>query len=191
MAALVALQRKQLGAAGLLLAFGYLSLRYLRFQALFAVVTVVVAAPYLSGWSKRVWLKSSHPSPTSAKAKARRELPKPVVARSWPILSFLAICILLIVIRAHDLISERAYIAAGQPTLFGAGISSWYPVHAAEFVLRERLPGNIFHEYNMGGYFAFRLGPQYPDYIDGRAIPFGGLMFEQRSVMKQPPDSAA
>jgi len=191
LAALVALKRKQLGEAGLLLAFAYLSLRNLRFQALFAVVTVVVAAPYLSRWSKPVWLKSSHPSPTSAKAKAKRELPKPVVARSWPIVSFLAICILLIVIRAHDLISERAYIAAGQPTLFGAGISSWYPGRAAEFVLRERLPGNIFHEYNMGGYFAFRLGPQYPDYIDGRAIPFGGLMFEQRSVMKQPPDSAA
>jgi tetratricopeptide (TPR) repeat protein len=75
--------------------------------------------------------------------------------------------------------------------MFGTGLSSVYPERAAEFVLRENLPGNIFHEYSMGGYFAFRLGPRYPDYIDGRAIPFADVMFEERRVMGQLPDSPA
>jgi hypothetical protein len=60
-----------------------------------------------------------------------------------------------------------------------------------QFILRERLPGNIFNDYDLGGYLAFRLGPQYPDYVDGRAIPFLEVMFEQREVMRRAPDSEA
>jgi tetratricopeptide (TPR) repeat protein len=188
----VTLKRKRLGPAALLLAFGYLSIRNLRFQALFAIVAIVVAAPYLSGWSWQAWLKPKPSAPEVGKTRLKHALPQPAVQpRSWPAVLFFGICIVFVAIHAHDLISERAYVAAGKPTLFGAGLSSWYPERAAEFLLRENLPANIFHEYNMGGYFAFRLGPQYPDYIDGRAIPFGDLMFEQRSVMRQSPDSPA
>ena len=188
----VALKRKQLGPAALLFVFGYLSLRNLRFQALFAIVAIVVASPYLSGWSWPVWLKLKSAARETGKTQSKGALLQPAVQpRSWPAVSFFGICILFVAVHAYDLISERAYIAGGKPTLFGAGLSSWYPEQAAEFLLREHLPANIFHEYNMGGYFAFRLGPQYPDYIDGRAIPFGDLMFEQRGVMRQSPDSVA
>ena len=186
-AAVVALKRKQLGAAALLLAFGYLSLRYLRFQGLFAIVAIVVAAPYFSGWFK----PDRSTRPAAVKARAKREPGEPVAARSWPTIAFLGVCALLVAIRAYDLVSERAYISTGESAMFGSGLSSVYPERAAEFVLREKLPGNIFHEYSMGGYFAFRLGPRYPDYIDGRAIPFGDVIFEQGKVMRQLPDSAA
>ena len=186
-AAVVALKRKQLGAAALLLAAGYLSLRHLRFQALFAIVTIVVAAPYFSGWFK------SGRSGLSAgvKRRTKHERPEPVATRMWPTVAFLGLCVVLITIRAYDLFSERTYLSGGEPNVFGAGISSLYPEQAAEFVLREQLPGNVFNEYNMGGYLAFRLGPRYLDYVDGRAIPFGELMFEEREVMRQSPDSAA
>lgn len=186
-AAVVALKRKQLGAAVLLLAFGYLSLRNLRFQALFAIVAIVVAAPYFSGWFKPD--RSTRPAAVKVRAK-----PKPgeaVADRSWPKVVFLGVCALLVTIRAYDLVSERAYISTGESAMFGAGLSSMYPERAAEFVLRENLPGNIFHEYSMGGYFAFRLGPRYPDYLDGRAIPFADVIFEERRVMGQLPDSPA
>jgi tetratricopeptide (TPR) repeat protein len=187
-AALVAIKRKQFAAAALLAAFGYLSLRNLRFQALFAVVAVVVAAPFLSGWFTRREADSAVRG--RAAKKAKREPSRPASATPWPAFALIGICALLIFVRSYDLVSERAYIAAGDPALFGTGMSSWFPQQAADFVLGEHLPGNIFHEYNMGGYLAFRLGPQYPDYIDGRAIPFGDFMFEQRKVMRQPPDSA-
>src|SRR5208282_6067427 len=49
-AALVALKRKHFGAAALLLGCSFLGLHNLRFQGLFAVVAIMVAAPYFSGW---------------------------------------------------------------------------------------------------------------------------------------------
>jgi tetratricopeptide (TPR) repeat protein len=101
----------------------------------------------------------------------------------------LAITALLIGVRDYDLVSQRAYIAAGDVNLFGAGISTWYPERAADFVVNQKLPGNIFHDYNLGGFLALRLGPQYPVYIDGRAIPFGEIMADQRNLLRQSPDS--
>jgi len=185
-AAIVALKRKQFGVAALLLGCSYLALHNLRFQGLFAVVAIVIAAPYFSGWFDR---------PAGVKPRVKRERlgPTPEKNRfnpSWATASILLVCTFLVGIRACDLIFERAYIAAGEPALFGTGLSSRYPKHAAEFIMRERLPGNIFHEYNLGGYLSFRLGPQYPDYVDGRALPFEDVMFEQRNIMRQPPDSS-
>jgi tetratricopeptide (TPR) repeat protein len=184
----IAAIRKQFAEAALIAAFGYLSLRSLRFQALFALVVVVAGSPFLSGW---FWQRKRYVASGRMPGKKKKRQPAEVTqGASWPVFAILGICTLLIFLRSYDLISERAYIAAGDPTLFGSGLSSWFPQRAADFLVRERLPGNIFHEYNMGGYLAFRLGPQYPDYIDGRAIPFGDVMFEQRRVMKQSPDSA-
>jgi tetratricopeptide (TPR) repeat protein len=187
----VAIKRKQFGVAALLVTLGYFSLRNLRFQALFAVATVIIASPFLAGWFKPRVVEAESPSRSKSKARAKRETREPAAPSPWPVFALLSISALFVFIRGYDLVSNRAYIAAGEPALFGTGLSSWFPQRAADFVLREHLPGNIFHEYNMGGYIAFSLGPQYPDYIDGRAIPFAELMFEQRKVMKQPPDSLA
>jgi tetratricopeptide (TPR) repeat protein len=193
-AVVVALKRKQFAAAVLLAGFEYLSLRNLRFQALFAVVAIVVASPFLSGWFKQREAHSEANSKVRGRppaTKRKRESNEGAASTMWPAFVLIGICAVLIFVHGYDLISERAYIAAGDPTLFGTGMSSWFPQRAADFILRENLPGNIFHEYNMGGYLSFRLGPRYPDYIDGRAIPFADLMFEQRKVMKQSPDSSA
>ena len=48
----------------------------------------------------------------------------------------------------------------------------WYPERATAFLLRERLPRNVFNDYNSGGYLTWRIGPKYPVYVDGRLIPF-------------------
>jgi Tfp pilus assembly protein PilF len=190
-AVVVAIKRKQFGVAALLVAFGYLSLRNLRFQALFAVATVILASPFLTGWFKRTEAPTENSNRTKIKSRARRETREPAAPSLWPAIALLSVSALFVLIRNYDLISQRAYIAAGEPAFFGTGLSSWFPQRAADFVQREHLPGNIFHEYNMGGFITFSLGPQYPDYIDGRAIPFADLIFEQRQVMKQPPDSPA
>lgn len=196
LAAAVAIKRKYFGPALLLLGAAVLSLRHIRFQALFAIVTIVVAAPFLAG------ILASRPATTSVpepRAQRRRKQSQKQAAR-FPSLAryraaftttVLVFATGLLGIRFYDLMSERAYMIGGAIQLSGVGLSSWYPVRAADFVRRERLPGNLFHDYNLGGFLAFELGPEYPDYIDGRAIPFGSLRAERRSLMRQSPDSPA
>jgi Flp pilus assembly protein TadD len=91
------------------------------------------------------------------------------------------------------LVSGRRYLASGDELgSFGTGLSWWFPERAAEFIDRESLPGQIFNSYNDGGYFLWRLGAKYPDYIDGRTIPFGPKLIERSVIlMRSPPDSSA
>lgn len=49
------------------------------------------------------------------------------------------------------------------------GLRSWhYPVAEAEFVCAERLPGNLFNSYGVGGYLMWTLYPDYRVFWDGR-----------------------
>jgi tetratricopeptide (TPR) repeat protein len=69
-------------------------------------------------------------------------------------------------------------------------LSWWFPERAAAFVEGENLPGQIFGTIEEGAYMAFRLGPRYKDYIDGRAIPFGAeFMLRSVRLKATPPDS--
>ena len=46
---------------------------------------------------------------------------------------------------------------------FNAGLRTWhFPVAAAEFIEREKLPKNIYNTYDWGGYLSWKL---YPDYL--------------------------
>lgn len=186
----VALARKRLGAALLLVLAAYLSVRYFRFQALFAAVTVVVGGAELDEWlgvgNQRA---AASPSETAGDAQAvaggARRL-RPVLAGGL----LLAGALWLVAIRVSDLASNRYYLSAGDLSLFGPGVTWWYPERAAAFLLREGLPGNIFHDYNLGGYLIWRLGPRHPVYIDGRAVPYGAeLFFRHRALFGEPPDS--
>ena len=51
----------------------------------------------------------------------------------------------------------------------GLGLrQSQYPVAATDFVLRERLPTNLYNAYDWGGYLMWRLYPDYLVFVDGR-----------------------
>jgi tetratricopeptide (TPR) repeat protein len=101
-----------------------------------------------------------------------------------------AVLIGLVGLRTADLITDRYYLDSGQISLFGTGPSWWYPERAAAFLKREGLPANVFHDYGLGGYLTWRIGPQYPDFVDGRYIPFGNEFFnEQRLLASLGPDS--
>jgi tetratricopeptide (TPR) repeat protein len=180
LATAAALWRREFGAALLLAAASVLSLRYVRFQALFACAVVVIGG---------------HVAATFRSPSLRcRERWRPEGRRyTTPAVLLLAAALVWIAgVRISDLASNSYYLSAGETSLFGGGESWWYPERAAAFLLRERLPANIFHDYNLGGYLVWRLGPRYPDYLDGRAVPFGAqLFFRQRSLQQQPPDSPA
>lgn len=169
-----ALWRRQLGAALLLAGASFASFHYLRFHGLFAIVVVTLAGSALDRESVQ-GLRSN--------------------ARRWTLhfglWTLAAVLLLLTATRVADLVSNRYYLSRGEIAIFGVGASRWYPERAAAFVLREQLPGRVWNSYDSGGYLAWRLGPAYPVYIDGRAIPFGPEMyFRNARLTDSSPDSA-
>jgi len=91
-----------------------------------------------------------------------------------------------------DYVSNRSYVVFGAPFRFGAGESSWFPERAASFIKKESLPGNVFEEFAVGGFAAFRLGPTYPDFIDGRDDHLNPALFlEEQKLMRSAPSSPA
>ena len=176
------LWQRQIGTALLMTAFAYLSFRHLRLQGLFAIATVVIGGAILGDLISESHGRDSEQGYTPSRSPKLRAF-----------LTAAAIAIVAVTfLRISDLTSNRYYVIASPTSLFGTGESWWFPERAATVIERERLPGNIFHEYGMGGFVSFRLGPRYLDYLDGRAIPFGPALFvQQRRLVAEAPDSQA
>lgn len=47
-----------------------------------------------------------------------------------------------------------------------------FPQKATEFVLENKIPGEMFNHYNQGGFLIWRLYPQYRTFVDGRSEMF-------------------
>jgi len=62
-------------------------------------------------------------------------------------------------LRIADFVSNRTYVVFNPDLRFGTGEASWFPARAAAFIRREQLPGNIFEDYELGGYAAWP-GPE-------------------------------
>jgi tetratricopeptide (TPR) repeat protein len=191
----IALWRKRWGAAVLLLGSAYLTLQHVRFQALFACIAVVVGESLLED----AWLaagmkneKSSASASRRSKSKARSPKQHRVAWSSGGLALLVVLLGGLTAVRSRDLIANRYYLRSSQLSLFGSGLSWWFPQRALDFVQREKLPANIFNGYALGGYVTWRLFPDYLDYIDGRAVPFGPqLFFQAYDLSVEPPESPA
>jgi len=173
----VAAARRQLGAAALLIGASVLAIRHMRFQALFSVTVVIIAGAVLT------------PVLTALRDRIGD-------ARICSMLSVTAVSLLVLLacLRSADLVTNRTYLGSTDlvsvGASFGTGLNWWFPENAAAFIERENVPGQIFNSYNEGGFIAWRLGPKYRDYIDGRAIPFGQELFLRNVVlMGTPPES--
>ncbi len=187
LAILVAIWKKNIGPAVVLAAGMYLSIEHIRLQALFAILAVVIGGTLLSELTREIAARSELDSKTAENANS-------VVSEGYvsPRIAFLisGIFIVLVGLRITDLITDRYYFDSGQTMLFGTGPSWWYPERATAFLKRESLPGNVFHDYDLGGYLTWQIGPQYPDFVDGRYIPFGYDLFsEQRLLASLGPDT--
>lgn len=56
-----------------------------------------------------------------------------------------------------------------------------FPVAATDFLIKNRLPGNLYNSYDWGGYLMWRLYPEYLVFVDGRT---GSLeMFNASTVI--------
>jgi tetratricopeptide (TPR) repeat protein len=97
----------------------------------------------------------------------------------------------LVAVRSFDLITNRTYLASGDITLFGPGRSWWLPENATNFLLENHVPPQIFSSFNLGSYLVWRVGDRYPDFADGRYLPFGEQLIEQQRLLTSLPlDSA-
>ncbi|MFN7992701.1 MAG: hypothetical protein U0Q18_03830 [Bryobacteraceae bacterium] len=172
-AVLVALARRQLGAALVLGAATYFACRHMQVSALFAVLVVLAGGSVLG----------SIPAVLGSKIGTARVRQ---AAAASAALAFLA----LAAVGSANAVTNRTYLSSTNLVSFGAGQSWWFPERAAKFIQREHLPGRLFTTSNEGGYLAFRLGPEYKGYIDSRAIPFEPELLERSTrLLSTPPES--
>jgi len=172
---------RRFGPALLLAASAYVALHAARMSAPFATVMVIVAGSLLADACSTETAKRSF-------GKLQKLMRAEVMAL------MIALCVASFAgIRIYDLVTNRYYLKASQKfTMFGTGPSYWYPFDAANFVRNQHLPKNIFHPFSSGGFLLWALGTDYPDYIDGRSVPFGeDLLFHTESLLNQPLDSTA
>lgn len=174
---ILACWRKRFGGALLMTAALYASVQHLRYQGLFSVVTVVVGSTILAeAFASR------------RDGNSRVDAKRSGLLRLLLAIGACALCVLTCV-RIVDLTSSRFYTVTNSAVLFGPGESWWFPERAAAFISREHLSGNIFQGYNLGGFTAWRLGPGYGDFIDGRNVD-PAVWTEYQRLMSSPPDSS-
>ena len=181
-AVLCALARRNFVPAFLLASAIYVVIHAIRMEASFACITVVMGGAVLSQT-----LSSVHNSGIarrfnmSARSKALAAITLVVVIAGF------------VGARCFDLVTNRMYLHTPFAfSIFGEGQSFWAPEQAAGFVLKEKLPRNLFNDFNSGGFAVWKLSPTYPDYIDGRSVPFGGsLLLRNTSLLEESLDSAA
>jgi tetratricopeptide (TPR) repeat protein len=167
-AAAAGLYRRQWWPVALLGAMAAACFVFTRFQALFAITAVVTAPDLLPAIRLRHRL-----APASGQ--------KPPFG--WmPAAAFLAL-LAFAGWRSADLATNHAYLTDSDLNSFGTGIAPWYPERAVRFIRDNRLPRQLYHDYNLGGYLTWALAPEYPVFIDGRALPYGAdLFFKQQRL---------
>jgi len=171
----IALLRGHWVAAVLLLGSTYPAVHAVRMGAVFACVLVVVGGPELSAALGRLGERIRAP-------QTRRLI---AVAAA-------TVIIVLAGVRCFDLVTDRHYFASADEAVFGAGLCSWFPARAAEFIVREKLPPEILNTYAAGGFLTWTLGPERRVYIDGRDTLYGPARLSRHSeLMFSAPDSQA
>lgn len=181
-----ALWKKLWGAAFVLAGSLVLTFWHQRLQGLFACVVVVLGGHLLEDSLEAARVHVAH-------AKKGSALPYRMgVVRRYGLSAVLILAVGSSILRSVDLVTNRYYMRSDQLAEFGTGLSWWFPKRAVDFLQREKPAGNIFNGYSLGGYLIWRLYPEYRDYIDSRALPFGPeLFFRASDLAAERPDSAA
>jgi tetratricopeptide (TPR) repeat protein len=176
----VALWRRRFGPAIFLALALYAGFHRRRYEALFVIVVVIVGGTIFATLSAQEPGEASEPG---VKSQDRRRVPV-----RWLTAGVAAAALVLACVHSVDSMTNRTYILNCSDERFGAGESALFPERAADFIAREHLPGNIFEPYNLGGFLAFRLGPGYGDFIDGRGVS-PAVAREYSEILASPADS--
>jgi tetratricopeptide (TPR) repeat protein len=192
--------KRQIGAGLVVLVALYAALNHARYSALFAICVVTLGGGLLDTlFANRMIMANDRTLASPRGAKSRRQTSCGPGKNTSPsaLLVPTSACILLIalfcavaLIQNGDFVSNRTYVVFSPDLRFGAGEAFWFPARAAAFIRDQKIPGDIFEDYELGGYAAWSLGPKYPDFIDGRGNN-PDLGIEQFNLYSQDPDSPA
>jgi tetratricopeptide (TPR) repeat protein len=97
--------------------------------------------------------------------------------------------------RGADLATDHYYFSHGTVSSFGLGLALPPADRAIQFIRDNHLPGQVFNDYNAGGYLTWAAAPsfegqpdRYPVFIDGRGDPYGAdVIFLAARLAGQPP----
>lgn len=121
--------------------FVYLSVKAIRFTALFSVATAPIVAGNLQQLSSIATLTSTS-------------------SRKWIMGIFLLLLVILLSI--HE-------IKRNPILVFGLGQGEGFPRKAIKFIKQHPIKGNIYNSYVFGGYLIWGLYPEGKVFVDGRA----------------------
>ncbi len=133
----------------LLVAFAAGGLRSVRHISSFVLVAVPILSGLAQGWWHEKVRKPNALSPRSGRRLAMNA-------------TVLAAFLVFAMVRVHTVIARQPATEAKN-----------FPAGAAAYLAAQRPRGPIFNHYNFGGYFIWRLYPQYRVFIDGRADLYG------------------
>jgi hypothetical protein len=85
--------------------------------------------------------------------------------RKVPAYAKAAICVVFVAVISWLILEEWESRRAAQNP-----VSSCFPVNMANFLKYSGLSGNLFNDYDSGGYLNWRLHPQWKTFIDGREL---------------------
>ncbi len=129
----------------LTLVFGYAALRSMRHVPLFAIAAIPILAEQVGSL-----------------VRIKSEVKTPSRLMKW-IVPVLLVCTALVVgLRFVQVVQGQSKSEAGT-----------FPKAAVDWIEANQPAGNLFNSYGWGGYLIWRLHPQYPVYIDGRADVYG------------------
>ena len=154
-------KRARPGELFLLAVTAFATLRSARNVAFFSLAATPLFAEHL--WS---WLMTY---PWAERLLARRSAVPAVVPPAKLALNVTLVVLAFIIV---ILGARRAMVL--QPI----AEATEFPGGAVQFILAERPPQPIYNEYTWGGYFIWKLYPDYPVYIDGRADVYGDKLLE-------------
>jgi hypothetical protein len=140
--------------AAVLVVFAYISFLAQRNMGLFALV----CAPVLS----------RHATALIAQYRwGRRPLSRGVPLLNWIVLIVIGLAVLLKVMGQIVPVTQQQ---AETKNL---------PVGAANWMIENHPPGQLFNSYNWGGYLMWRLGAEYPVYVDGRTDVYDNAFLQE------------
>jgi tetratricopeptide (TPR) repeat protein len=178
----LAVGRKELGAAAVLAAATYVAVSHARYLAMFAITVVTLGGTLVAG----IIVVGARDDSEHRGARWRVGIPPGVSA-----VLTAALCIIAVV-HISDYVSNRSYVYFRADSRFGVGEAFSFPEAAARFIEQEKLPENVFTTFAVGGFAALRLGPEYPNFIDGRADHLNPPLFlAEQKLETSGPDSAA
>jgi hypothetical protein len=136
----------------------YAALRSVRHIPIYALIAIPILSAMVLAWLQE--------SRVAKRFEGRQAPMSP--AKTLVNVALLAGFLVFTVVRVR-------YVTLGQPRAEAKEL----PEAAVSFIASQRPPAPILNHYNWGGYFIWRLYPEYRVYIDGRADLYGDAFMDE------------